>query len=804
MTSIPRTATLIGLLVFSTAAFAQESTEEKASLVSHALLQCSHISGAVGPVEVEVLVLTTGYVKAIRVLSGPDVLHEESMRIANQLRFIPASKDGVYIESTTTVTLQFGSHEHEPDHIENELIIYDAQPDEEDVRARVTLDEDDLAEEGAIEFADTVDSVPGVQKAEGSGAQSKPIIRGHQERRMLILNDGIRHESQKWGLDHGTEIDSFSAERVSIIRGANGARYGTDAIGGVILVQSPSMRDTQGWGGRFRLGGQTNGTRSFGAFRFDGKPKEELPSFRIEGNLAKGAGMVAPDYVLGNTGSTLWNLGISTEQQFKTVRMRVNARRYSLQAGIFFGMQYESPSSFEAQLDEQQPAGADNWESLFEVERAYQYVTHDIVSAHVDGEVGDWGHFEVLYAFQHNRRKEFDRVRESITGPQYDFTLRTHSLDGHLTHHGISLGSAWLEGGIGVQGVFQENVYRGLALLPNFRSFSGGIFAHERLSFDRGDIEFALRYDVLSRAAYLPPHDLDRHLRRGTLEEGECPVNATDMARCENFYQTGAVSLGGIVHVVPERVDLKLDLSTASRFPNVDELYLNGTAPSMPVYALGNPSLNVETTYGISSTLGLRYPWIEAEVSGFFNRIDQYVYFSPVLNEYGNLAYDVTIQGTWPRYGYQPEDVWFFGGDGSLSFFPNAVVGVDVQGASTQAYRIEDGSHLIAIPADRGSVTLNGRLDSLGFLKKTEIGLQLQGIRKQFRVEESQDFGPVVAGYQLLNVNLQSKLGEREEWTLRLVGRNLLNASYREYTSLLRYFADQPGRDIRAQVDYRF
>ena len=34
--------------------------------------------------------------------------------------------------------------------------------------------------------------------------------------------------------------------------------------------------------------------------------------------------------------------------------------------------------------------------------------------------------------------------------------------------------------------------------------------------------------------------------------------------------------------------------------------------------------------------------------------------------------------------------------------------------------------------------------------------------------------------------------------------RNLLNTAYREYTSLLRYYADQPGRDVRLRVGMDF
>ena len=84
----------------------------------------------------------------------------------------------------------------------------------------------------------------------------------------------------------------------------------------------------------------------------------------------------------------------------------------------------------------------------------------------VASESGELGTVEASYAFQLNRRLEFEQVRQSISGPQYHFTLRTHSLDVSYDHPVVGIGSATLEGKVGVQGTFQENVYRGLSRAP--------------------------------------------------------------------------------------------------------------------------------------------------------------------------------------------------------------------------------------------------------------------------------------------------------------------------------------------------
>ena len=68
-----------------------------------------------------------------------------------------------------------------------------------------------------------------------------------------------------------------------------------------------------------------------------------------------------------------------------------------------------------------------------------------------------------------------EHVRMDRTHPQYDFTLRTHSLDSTYTHPTAEYDFGELKGGLGLQGGFQE-MYTGLPPIPNFRAFSGGLF----------------------------------------------------------------------------------------------------------------------------------------------------------------------------------------------------------------------------------------------------------------------------------------------------------------------------------------
>ena len=62
-------------------------------------------------------------------------------------------------------------------------------------------------------------------------------------------------------------------------------------------------------------------------------------------------------------------------------------------------------------------------------------------------------------------------------------------------------------------------MYIGDSAIPNYRRFSGGIFAYERLSLERLDFEVGMRVDALSQASCIGERDYEAHVRRGTIDE---------------------------------------------------------------------------------------------------------------------------------------------------------------------------------------------------------------------------------------------------------------------------------------------
>ena len=81
----------------------------------------------------------------------------------------------------------------------------------------------------------------------------------------------------------------------------------------------------------------------------------------------------------------------------------------------------------------------------------------------------------------------------------------------------------------------------------------------------------------------------------------------------------------------------------------------------------------------------------------------------------------------------------------------------------------------------------------------------MDAVARQSRTDPRTDYVPSPEGYVLLGANAEATLPLRErELRVGLEGTNLLNRSYRDYTSLLRYYADQPGRDMRLWLGMDF
>ncbi|HEU0121958.1 MAG TPA: TonB-dependent receptor [Bryobacteraceae bacterium] len=105
----------------------------------------------------------------------------------------------------------------------------------EAINSVTTLDTLDLAAKPGNSLGDILDGQPGVSKRSFGPGTTRPVLRGFDGDRVLIMQDGVRTGtlSSQSG-DHGEPVDPQSLERVEIVRGPATLLYGSNAIGGVV------------------------------------------------------------------------------------------------------------------------------------------------------------------------------------------------------------------------------------------------------------------------------------------------------------------------------------------------------------------------------------------------------------------------------------------------------------------------------------------------------------------------------------------------------------------------------------------
>ncbi len=98
-----------------------------------------------------------------------------------------------------------------------------------------TLESIELTSRAAPSLGEVLENQPGVAKRSSGPGTTRPVIRGFDGDRVLILQDGMPTGTLSYQSgDHGEPIDATSVERIEVVRGPATLLYGSNAIGGVV------------------------------------------------------------------------------------------------------------------------------------------------------------------------------------------------------------------------------------------------------------------------------------------------------------------------------------------------------------------------------------------------------------------------------------------------------------------------------------------------------------------------------------------------------------------------------------------
>lgn len=687
------------------------------------------------------------------------------------------------IETKITIKRSLQKDFH-PEHHAEELGRVDVQTSREDAATQTAddLKGRELDETRGQSLGDALKDITGVTTIQTGSSISKPIIHGMHSNRILVLNNGVRQEGQQWGLEHAPEVDPFIAGKLSVVKGANGVRYGSDAMAGIILVEPRPLRDSAGIGGELNLAGFSNGRQGITSAMLEGNLKK-IPalSWRTQGTLKRSGNIKTPGYFLKNTGMEEHNFSAAAAYNKKRWGTEIFYSQFNTKLGIFSGSHIGNLTDLQNAFNMAEPLEKSGFS--YKIDRPYQQAEHELLKVKGHAWTGKAGKLELIYARQYNLRMEYDKhvpLNDSLAAldlPDLKYEITTHTADMIWEHVAVKN----ISGSIGVSGITQGNTYEGRFFIPNYRNYGGGAFWIERWKKNKVELEAGARYDYRWLKVYM-----------------RLPDNSI---YSPEFSYTNVSGTVGAIYRLKEGITLNANAGTAWRAPAVNELFSNGLHHGAASIEIGNEHLVPETAYNfiVSGSYKPEGRKLSAEVSVYYNIIDNYIYQQP------QLPPTLTIRGAFPTFRYQQADATFKGVDAMAGWYLTKQLSVQGKASIVRAYNESTSEHLVLIPPDRYEGEITYEFRNRKKLRNAYVSLSVLHVAKQWRVPANSDFSAPPAAYTLpgLDAGISFPV-KKQEVAIGLSVTNILDAKYRDYLDRFRYYSDAAGRSVNLRVKIPF
>ena len=683
----------------------------------------------------------------------------------------------ISIATDTTITF-FLEHHSE---LLSTITIEADRPDPVLSQSVQVLNSQSLDKVSGKSLGDVIEQTNGVTLIKTGPAIVKPVIHGLYGTRLVIVNNGSIQEGQNWGNEHAPEIDPFSTNKISVIKGTAAVKYGSEAMGGAIVLEPAKLgSDRHIHGAILATAATNNGLMSFAGHIQGGLLNSKNWRFRLQGGMKYAGDANTPNYRLTNTGIREQSISLRTEGQIGKVETSVYYSFFNTELGILRGSHIGNTTDLENALMRDVPLFTGPFS--YKINNPRQGVTHHL--ARIEGQIltDHIGRFKIAYGFQKNGRKEYDIRRGGRSDkPALDMDLTTNTISTSWDHPVLS---DLFKGEIGFNWSYQENrndPETGVSpLIPWYNENSIGLYLFEKIILSNFVIEFGARYDY-------------RHLLVKTFDEKDNLLEPE-----HDFHNVGA-SLGWIWNQSSNLV-FRTHLGFAKRNANISELYSDGLHHGAAAYEEGDPNLNMESALKWSTGLTWnKSEKVNAEIGTYVHFFDDYIQLEP------QDEFVLTIRGAFPFFKYVQQDARIWGIDAA------AVIEIwdgfhwEPSYSLIRSKNLEKDIPLFFIPSDRLQNRFHFQWDAWGKIIDPELSFSGTYVWEQTRAPEEGDFSPPPPGYFLVDVELGGRwIKNDKEIKYSIVFTNLLNEAYRDYMNRLRYFADDTGINIEFRIKYSF
>ena len=654
----------------------------------------------------------------------------------------------------------------------------------------VQVDASYLEEHFAGSLMQSLEGIPGVKAVSIGAGLSKPTIRGLGYNRMVVSQDGIKHEGQQWGDDHGLEVDQFAVDAVEVIKGPATLLYGSDAIGGVLSL-SGNRLPTVPFEVSATLFGRTNNLqggfsghlagRNGGFFYKANLTLSDYADYRVPADSIQyySYWIRLHDQRLRNTaglerdGSLM--VGWTDNETFRT---DLTVSDVYARSGFF-----ADAHGMEVRLSQ-----IDYNRSLRDVDLPYQWVNHLKVQSHTTYQLGAAA-LEANLAWQHNLREELSEPLSHGYMPTPPDSLERrfdkHTFSGTLGLR-MPLGEQH-ELSAGLAAEHQRNRREGWGfIIPDFESSSMGVYALDRWTPSTSlALNGGLRFDLADIAVH--PYS-DWYPTPTSAGDSAFLQRSADARRTFNSLTW---SLGANWH----RGDwiLRLNVGKAFRVPIAKELGADGVNYHIFRYEQGNADLDPERSYQVDAGLEWSHGALTVKLDPYFNYFPNYIYLNPTADYVEGLQLYRYTQASALRYGFEAEAAWRFCPDWEASLRGQLCRSRQTSG-DKQGYTLP-----FAVPPSLDAdLTWHYHFHGCG-----NVVLNLHAVTPQNEIVPPEK---PTAGYMTLNLAASHRFDIRGgQLAVALQLNNLLDASYYDHTSFYRLIdVPEPGRNLSIRIKYDF
>ncbi len=584
---------------------------------------------------------------------------------------------------------------------------------------------EDLQRRSEVSFGEMLNGEPGVAMRSMGSSPARPVIRGMDGDRILVLENGERMgDISETSADHTISLDPMVASRLEVVRGPASLLYGSSALGGVINLMTTDIPDRwdRGSAGIVSLQGATMNSMGAGFGRYtygndtwavSGRFAHRRASdITTPAGVVRGTSMNNIDGSLGagfNTGRSTGGISLSLTDMAYEIPENID----NPDEGVEIRIQRQA---MQGRLNFQNSGFLDRGQLRFNATRMFQQeIEYEWLDGVVDEDV------EIEY--------EKYAISSTFTIQHKPFEIFDRGAIG-LNFHGHTLDLGGNE-----------------AYTPGERRLNLGIFTFQEIPLSR-----TMRFQAGIRLDFQHTGAIANHMfpditstRNAVNHSGSFGVN---------YRPVEGLEIGG-------------QFARSHRNPSVEELFADGAHLGLAVYEIGDVSLRDEIGQGADLFARWTNGFIDFEIAGFINYFRNYIIFEPTG--------EVDSASGYPVFRYVGDEARLMGSELSAKIRPHENLEIGLGTDYVDGRRIHNGStYLPFIPPLRFMADIEYNFG------QAWIGGKLHSASRQNRVAPEEE---VTAGYSLLGLSAGYRLNTRARQVIILRVDNLLDESYRDHLS---------------------